>query len=245
MKNNMITATLFCILLLNNSINAEDKNKSAIESKKQTKSSDLVVVDKMTNRSISAADFIGDSAITVDATIAFVDSFAIMGECQEGQKARKEIESKRDLASNEIQEESKTFEKAKSDYVSKSTTMSDSAREKEEKKLVKMERDLKTLVAEKEEDLKAEMQTATEILAQGLDAGIAKLAKNEKLDVIFDKMTGRAMYVSEKFDFTSKAITEVNKNYEIKLAQNKQQAENLTKVADNKAITAKSTKVSA
>lgn len=198
----------------------------------------------MTNRSYSTADFIGDDKLTLDATIGFVDSFAIMGDCQEGQKARKDIESKRDVASAEIQEESKKFEKAKSDYISKSTTMSDAAREKEEKKLVKMERELKSLVAEKEEDLKADMQAATETLAQALDAGVAKLAKNENLDVVFDKMTGRAMYVSEKFDFTSKAIKEVNKNYEIKLAQAKQ-VDSSTKIADNKVVTAKTGKISA
>lgn len=224
MKNRMIIATIFCLTLLNTII-AEDKKQ-------------------LSNRSYSAADVMTNNNLTIDATIAFVDSFTIMGDCQEGQKARKDIEAKRDLASAEIQEESKKFEKAKSDYVSKSTTMSDAAREKEEKKLMKMERELKTLVAEKEEDLKAEMQTATETLAQALDAGVAKLAKNENLDVVFDKMTGRAMYVSEKFDFTSQAIKEVNKNYEVKLAQAKQ-AESSTKVADNKAATTKTIKASA
>jgi Skp family chaperone for outer membrane proteins len=122
--------------------------------------------------------------------------------------------------------------------------MTDSAREKAEKQLIKMERDIKNLVAEKEEEIKADMQVATETLAQGLDAGVAKLAKNENLDVIFDKMTGRAMYVSEKFDFTDKAIKEVNKNYEIKLAHNKQ-AESSIKVADNKTAAAKPAKVGA
>src|SRR5438309_4131122 len=137
MKNRMIITTAFCVVLCSNTINAETKtsNKSS--------------------GTLSTADFIGDDNLTIDATIGFVDSFAIMGDCLEGQKARKDIESKRDLASAEIQEESKRFEKAKSDYVSKSTTMSDSAREKEEKKLMKMEREIKTLVAEKEEDLKA------------------------------------------------------------------------------------------
>lgn len=234
MKNRMIITTAFCVVLCS-TITAEDK--------KTAKSSDLVV-DKMTGRSMSTADFIGNDDVTIDAAIGFVDSFAIMGDCLEGQKARKDIESKRDLASAEIQEESKRFEKAKSDYVSKSTTMSDSAREKEEKKLMKMEREIKTLVAEKEEDLKADMQAATETLAQGLDAGIATLAKNENLDIVFDKMTGRAMYVSEKFDFTSQAIKEVNKGYEVKLAQNKK-AEAALKVADNKAAAAKSAKVGA
>ncbi|HLW73326.1 MAG TPA: OmpH family outer membrane protein [Candidatus Babeliales bacterium] len=221
MKNRMITTTAFCVVLFS-TVNAEDKNQSVL----------------------STANFIGDSNVMIEAAIGFVDSFAIMGDCQEGQKARKEIESKRDLASNEIQEESKKFEKAKSDYVSKSTTMTDSAREKAEKQLIKMERDIKNLVAEKEEEIKADMQVATETLAQGLDAGVAKLAKNENLDVIFDKMTGRAMYVSEKFDFTDKAIKEVNKNYEIKLAHNKQ-AESSIKVADNKTAAAKPAKVGA
>ena len=242
MKNRIITATALCVILLN-TVNADDKNLSTTANK-ETKTSNLVT-DKMTGRSLSTADFLGDNNVLIDAAIGFVDSFAIMGDCQEGQKARKDIENKRDLASNEIQEESKRFEKAKNDYLSKSTTMSDSAREKEEKKLVKMERDIKTLVAEKEEDLKSDMQMATEVLAQGLEAGVAKLAKNENLDVIFDKMTGRAMYVSEKFDFTDKAIKEVNKNYEVKLAQAKQ-AESATKVADNKtAPAAKPAKVSA
>lgn len=218
MKKQMIIATVLCVVLFNN-INAETK-------------------------SLSTADFIGDNNITIDAAIGFIDSFAIMGDCQEGLKARQEIESKRNLAANEIQDESKKFEKSKNDYISKSTTMSDAAREKEEKKLIKMERDLKNLVAEKEEELKIDMQMATETLAQGLDAGVTQLAKNENLDVVFDKMTGRAMYVSEKFDYTSKAIKEVDKKYEIKLAQNKQ-AEQALKVADNKSATTKSAKINA
>ncbi|HSC24996.1 MAG TPA: OmpH family outer membrane protein [Candidatus Babeliales bacterium] len=245
MRNRMFSATIMCAALISSTYNnAEDKNQFVSSETKKTNKSSELVVEKMTGRSISTVDILGDSNVMVEAAIGFVDSFAIMGDCQEGQKARKEIETKRDLASTEIQEESKKFEKAKSEYVSKSTTLSDSAREKTEKQLMKMERELKNLVAEKEEELKSDMQIATETLAQGLDAGVAKLAKNENLDVVFDKMTGRAMYVSEKFDFTSKAIKEVNKNYEVKLAQNKQ-TESAVKVADNKSTATKSPKISA
>lgn len=231
MKNHIITATALCAVLLTNVINAEEKTQLSAK--------------KDTQKTISSvADVMGDSDITVNMTMGFIDSFAIMGDCQEGQKARREIEGKRDVATKEIQDESKKFEKAKSDYISKSTTMSDSAREKEEKQLMKMERDLKNLVAEKEEEIKMDMQVATENLAQSLDAGVAKLAQKENLDVVFDKMTGRAMYVSAKFDFTSEAIKEVNKNYEIKLAQNNKQVET-TKIADNKSTAPKATKISA
>lgn len=227
MKKHMITTALCAALIAVPCTNASDKSKTITTATKN----------------LSASDVLGDSQVTVDATIGFVESFTIMGECTEGKAARQNIEAKRDLAGQEIQEESKKFEKAKNDYIAKSTTMSDSAREKAEKDLMKKERDIKSLVAEKEEDLKLDMQIATETLAQGLEAGVAKLAKNEGLDVVFDKMTGRAIYVSEKFDYTAKAIKEVDKNYEVKLAQNKQ-AESAVKVADNKA-TAKPAKVAA
>ncbi|MEO9257234.1 MAG: OmpH family outer membrane protein [Crocinitomicaceae bacterium] len=223
MKNRVIIATSICAVLLTGScVRAEDKNISV--AKKET-----LVQTK-----------------SLDPKIAVVDTYAIMGDCQEGQKARKEIEEKRDLATHELQNDSKQFEKAKNDYLAKSTMMSDSSREKEEKKLIKMERDLKNLVAEKEEELKLDMQIATETLAQGLEAGVAKLAKNENLDVVFDKMTGRVIYVSEKFNYTQQAIAEVDKNYEVKLAQNKKQAEPAaTKVADNKTTSPKATQVGA
>ena len=222
----MITATALCVVLLSSTINAEDKNISVAK------------------KSLSTADFLGNNNVKIEAAIGLVDSYAMMGESDEGQTERREIESQRDLATNEIQDESKRFEKAKSDYVSKSTTMSDAAREKAEKNLMKMERDIKNLVTEKEEELKMAMQIATEKLAHELEVNVARVAKNENLDVVFDKMTGRAIYVSDKFDFTTKAIEEANKNYKVKLAQNKQ-TESALKVADNKAAAAKPAKVGA
>ena len=221
MKNRVMVVTSLCVLMSSSFSFTEDKNKS-----------------------FTASDLAGDKALVADLAIGFVDSFAIMGECEEGQKARKEIENKRDLASQEIQEESKKLEKSKNDYIAKSTTMSDAAREKEEQQLMKKDRDLKRFVAEKEEELKADMQVATENLAQSLEAGVIELAKKQDLDIVFDKMTGRAIYVAAEFDFTDKAIKEVNKKYEVKLAQNKQ-AEQALKVADNKATAAKPAKVGA
>ena len=196
MKKHVITTTALCVTLFNVSLNADTQGAA--------------------KKVVSVADVIGDSKVTIDAKIGFVESFAIMGDCQEGQKARKEIEAKRDAAGREIQDESKKYEKVKNDYIAKSSTMSDAARIKEEKQLMKMENELKNLVGEKEEELKVDMQIATENLAQSLDATVAKLAKNENLDIVFDKITGRAMYVSADFDYTTKAIKEMDKNYEIK-----------------------------
>jgi len=245
MNNHLIATTGLCLIVLlsNTYLSAEDRKISAAQTKKEVttqKTQTLSTTDPLSGRSatfetatISATDILTDRSIALDATTVIIDSYVVMGECQEGLNARKEIEYKKELASQEIQDESRIFEKAKAEYISKSTTMSDTAQKKEEQKLLKMERDLKNLVAEKEEELKHDMQIATEMLAQSLEAGVARLAENEHIDIVFDKMTGRTIYVSDKFNFTDKAIKEVDKNYEIKLAQNKKTEESV-KIADNR-----------
>ena len=247
MNNRTFALKVLCaVILFNNAAAlAETKNQTSSTNKETTQKSSVALTDSLSGKSVaSITDILTDRSVVLDATTVIVDSYVVMGECEEGQKARRDIERKKDLASQEIQEESRAFEKAKNDYISKSTTMSDAAREKEEKRLARMERDLKNLVTEKEEELKHDMQYATEMLAQSLEAGVSKLAQNEDIDIVFDKMTGRAIYVSDKFNFTDKAIKEVNKNYEIKLAQNKSESES-TKIADNKSSSARSAKTSA
>lgn len=238
MKKNVIKSMFCAALMIAPTIFAEDKAVTA--TKKNTTSSTTTskeTADKTS--SLSATDLLAQNDVKIDATIRVVESFTTMGESEKGHIKRNEIETKRDLSMQEVQDESKKFEKAKTDYLAKSTTMSDSAREKEEKKLIKMERDIKNLVAEKEEELKLDMQLATENLAQDLEQSIVRLAQNENIDIVIDKMTGRALYVSPAFDITHKAIEEMNKSYEIELAQNAKQAEQAaTKIAENKTATA-------
>lgn len=243
MKNRMKTTTIFCVTLIATPfVSAEDK--AVTVAKKDTAVNKTTAAAK--TYPLSATDLLADNNIKIEANIKVVESFTSMGDCERGQLEKQDIQSERDLSMKEVQEESKNFEKAKSDYIAKSTTMSDVAREKEEKKLIKMERDLKNLVAEKEEELKLAMQLATERLAQDLELSIARLAQNENIDIVIDKMTGRAIYVSPSFDITQKAIEEMNKTYKIELAQNAKKAEKATKIADNKAVAApKAAKVGA
>ena len=217
MKNRVLLVTGLCVGLLSGVVVAEDKNAIMQAAKKE----------------LNATQMMSDDAMKLDANVRFVETFTVMGEGDSGQLYRKEIEMKRDMATQAIQEESKKIEKAKNEYVSKATTMTDAAREKEEKKLLKMDRDLKNMVSEKEEELKLDMQIATETLVQEMEVAVTELAKQENIDIVFDKMTGRAIYVSEEFDVTDKVIKRVNKNHQVKIAQNKKQQESL-KVAENK-----------
>lgn len=226
MKNRVLLVTGLYVGLLGGALVAEDKNVGKAETAKSE---------------IKATDVMAQDEFKLEATVMFVETFTVMGEGDSGQMHRHEIETKRDLATQTIQEESKKIEKAKAEYVNKATTMTDAAREKEEKKLIKMDRDLKNMITEKEEELKLDMQIATEKLVQEMEVAVVELAQQENIDIVFDKMTGRAIYVSEKFDITEKVIKRVNENYQVKVAQNKKQ-QDAVKVADNKKAAEKTVK---
>ena len=57
------------------------------------------------------------------------------------------------------------------------------------------------------------MKIKEEKLVQEMEVAVIELAEQENIDVVFDKMTGRAIYVSSEFDFTDKVIKKVNENH--------------------------------
>lgn len=189
----------------------------------------------------SATQLLSQSELSLDARISVVESYAIMGESTPGLQEREAMEAKQSNARLEIQEKAKELEKGRSEYAKKASAMTDSARKAEELRLAKMERDLNDLAQEKGEELKQEMQIATERLMQELESAVTELAQENNLDIVVDKITGRILYVSDKFDLTDRAIDKVNKRHEIKLAENQKNIDaKKVVVAENKHTDAKS-----
>ncbi len=164
-----------------------------------------------------------------DLRVGFVDSYQVMGSCKEGEKARKEVEEKQKEYSAAIQQEEQKIQQAVAEYKGKANMLSEPAREKEEMRLMKMERDYKASLQDKEEELKLEMQIRTEKLAKNMDAGVKKMAKEQGLDVVFDRATGRAIYVVDSYDMTEKAVSVVDKEYTIKIAQEERAVQQINK----------------
>jgi len=200
------------------------------------KSDSKAVTQKMkakTANSISASNnktlsnFMVDSNLSTNIEIRFIDSFEVMGSCKEGIRARHDLEEKREVLGKEIQREEQKITQTMSEYKGKSSMLSDSAREKEEKKLMSMEREYKNKVQDSELDLKTDMEKKTQNLARNVDKAVKEVAKEEKLDVVVDKPTGRVIYVDERLDFTVQVKGEMNKQYEIKLAQDTRKSSKL------------------
>jgi len=141
-----------------------------------------------------------------DLKVRYIDSLKAMQASKEGQDVSAKLEKKRKELSDKIAAEEAQLAKAMEEYKTKASTLSDTAREKEEQKLVKMEREYKNLVQASEDELKLAMQRATERLAKEVDKAVAVIAKRDGLDAVVDIATGRTLYASEQADYTQKVV---------------------------------------
>lgn len=156
-----------------------------------------------------------------DLKIRYIDTFAAMRESKEGALVSKELEEKRKELAKGIEAEEKRLTQAMTEYRGKASMLSDTARNKEEQKLTTMKRDYESMVQKSEEMLKLVMQQKTEQLAKQVDKAVAKIAKAEALDAVIDRMSGRVIYASPAGDYTMKITMEMNKQYDVSLAQGK------------------------
>ena len=77
--------------------------------------------------------------------IAFVDSFAAMRECEEGQKVGKAIDAMRDKASDAIRKEAEALAKLETDLKQKASMLKPAELAKQEREFNKKRRDLEGL----------------------------------------------------------------------------------------------------
>jgi len=148
----------------------------------------------------------------VDLKIRFVNSMELMRDTEEGQKISRELQEKYKELAEEIQELNKKLETAAADFKKKESMLSESAKEVEQKKLLRMKRELEVKAQESEEEYKLAAQKATERISKEIIESVEEIAQNEGIDAIIDKDSGRALYVRD---------TTANYTNEVKVSMNK------------------------
>lgn len=174
-----------------------------------------------------------------DLNIKFINSFDAMRVSKAGQDATKDLDKKRKELTEDIQKEEQKITAAVNDFKSKSATLSQSAREKEEKSLRTMETNYKTKFEESKYDLELTMQKSTEALAKDVEKAAKIIAERDKLDAVVDAVTGRVIYAAEKVNVTDSIIKAMDIDYDVKIVQNKKTAKDAVAVAENKTGSAK------
>lgn len=147
----------------------------------------------------------------VDLKIRFVNSTELMRDTEEGKKISKELQGIYKKLAEEVQELNKKLETSAAEYKKRESMLSESAKESEQKKLSRMKRELDVKAQEAEEEYKSEAQKATERISKEIIEVAEEVAKADELDALIDKDSGRALYVADEINYTSKLSERMNK----------------------------------
>lgn len=179
----------------------------------------------------SAGQMLADAPKLQDLNIRTVNILDIMRESEEGKKVSNEIEQLRKDLTNEIETAQKDYMRDTEEFKAKVATLSPDARKQAEEKLISKRRDIENQAQKAEDKLKYTMQSVSDRLTTKAQAVIDKYAEENKIDLVMDTASGRALYSSVKADITSGMIVGMNTEYKKELAQNKTSKPEATKVA--------------
>lgn len=154
-----------------------------------------------------------------DLNIRYVDSFAALRDSQEGKAVTKELEEKRIDLTAEIKKLELEFTTAAKEFQAKASMLSDDGREREQKRLGKMERKYKEILKDADEDMKITMQSKQEQILRELNEAVKEYAQANNVDLVISQ--GGVVYSSDKANCTPGVVTAMNKNREIKIAKSK------------------------
>lgn len=145
-----------------------------------------------------------------DLKIGVVDSFAVMRDSEEGQKAAKKLEQERDILTAKIRKKEEEYTTKANELKAKSSIMSDDLRAEREEDLRNIQRDLNRLMEESEYAIKLKMQQETTKLSNLVSNKATELALQKGYTIIIDAQSGRPIYIDEEFDITKDLVSLMN-----------------------------------
>lgn len=154
-----------------------------------------------------------NSLLNPDHSIRYINSMEVMQKSEKGKKIGGELEVKRTTWHQEIKEMGEKIQSDIKAYTDRKLTMSEAACEKEEKRLLKAERDYKALIEEREQDFQRAMNIATESLLKEVEKIVAAVAKQEGWDAVIDTLTGRVLYTIADVEVSDAIITAWDTTY--------------------------------
>lgn len=164
------------------------------------------------------------TTVRSDIKIAVVDTNQLVNKTQQGNEGRNKLEQKQVQLRQDIQREGQKIERASTEYNSKKSTMTDSARKEEETKLLRMRGDYERMVQAFEEELKLLASQEQELLIKAIVESAKEYALANRIDMVIDKASGSVIYSSDKADCTADLAKIMDKNYDhtLQLAKNKE-----------------------
>jgi len=137
---------------------------------------------------------------------AFVNSETIVKELPEAQQAMKGIEDQTLKIRDTLQMMQKDFESRFEQYRKQEAMMSAEAKRKEEETLNALRVRFQQYQEEKTSEMRNAQENAMKPIREKVQAAIAEISKEEKLNVVLDKVAGFVLYSEDKADITFKVL---------------------------------------
>jgi Skp family chaperone for outer membrane proteins len=173
-----------------------------------------------------AGSLLADPVI-VTGKVGYISSAEVINSSKIGKETREKLDSAFKKSGAEVTAEEQKVTVAINSYKGKEAAMSDSAREAEQAKLMKMRRDFDALVQEKDEEIKRLQAKLNEQLTKEALNAAETLAKTKNLEAVIDIDSGKVMYAASNVNYTKEFTACIDKNYDSK---------NNTKVASAKTV---------
>lgn len=151
--------------------------------------------------------------------VGYISSSEVISNSKIGKEIREKLDNEFKKSSAEIQAEEQRIAKAVNDFKAKESTMTDSAREAEGAKIMKMRRDFESRVQEKEEEIKHFQAKLNDQFTKEALQAAESLAHKKELDAVVDIDSGKVMYVSSTAVYTKEFTDCLNKNTDAQSAK--------------------------
>ena len=209
--NKLLIVTLTTTLLLHR---AEAAQKPDIKKQENQK---VISKDASGIKSdISASSKKSESTPFKGLKVKIVNGYQVAGSSKKGSVIRQEFISKKEKAEKQLHTEQQKLIEANKEFTAKAAALSDTAKEAEEKKIAKMDRDLKLKAQELKEELETEMYKKTEELGIEFESTVKTYGKEHNLDLVIDESSGRVVYVAENLKCSDEIIKLMDKKFDKK-----------------------------
>lgn len=146
---------------------------------------------------------------------AVVDMQAVILNVEEGKAARKDLEKEIKAKEKELQKQKSELDKMNEEWKNKASLLSEDARMNKQREFQEKFLALRNAEMEFQANIKRKEQKATQTIAVKVAGLVEKIAKEQKLEAVFEANSAGLLYLQDPVDLTKQVVDRYGKEAKI------------------------------
>lgn len=144
--------------------------------------------------------------------VKVVNGYEVAASSTKGIEIKEDFLERKKEAEKTLQKDQEKLIATNKELQAQLPTLNESSRREKEKEIAKMDRELKEKAQDLKEKLESHMYLRTEELGQEFEKIVQEYGKDQDLDLIIDKSSGRPVYVAKHLECTDDIVLLMNKS---------------------------------